>query len=63
MAESDGGSAVTIDIRPLTPGFAGEVFNANLTRPLAPTEVAALEAGMDEYAVLIYHGQSITGSD
>ena len=34
---------MTIDIRPLTPGFAGEVFNANLTRPLAPTEVAALE--------------------
>ena len=54
---------MTIDIRPLTPGFAGEVFNANLTRPLAPDEVAALEAGMDEYAVLIYHGQSITGSN
>lgn len=51
---------MTIDIRPLTPGFAGEVFNAGLTRPLAPAEVAALEAGMDEYAVLIYHGQSIT---
>ena len=51
---------MTIDIRPLTPGFAGEVFNASLTRPLAPADAAALEAGMDEYAVLIYHGQSIT---
>jgi alpha-ketoglutarate-dependent 2,4-dichlorophenoxyacetate dioxygenase len=51
---------MTIDIRPLTPNFAGEVSGADLTRPLTPVEVAALEAGMDRFAVLIYHGQAVT---
>ncbi len=51
---------MTIDIRPLTPGFAGEGFHAGLTRALAPAEVAALEGGMDDYAVPVYRGQSIT---
>ncbi len=51
---------MTIDIRPLTPGLAGEVSGADLTRPLTMAEVAALEAGMDRHAVLVYHGQNIT---
>jgi alpha-ketoglutarate-dependent 2,4-dichlorophenoxyacetate dioxygenase len=51
---------MTIAIRPLTPDFAGEVFDADLTRPLTEAEVAALEAGMDRFGVLAYHGQAIT---
>src|SRR4249920_2833411 len=51
---------MTIDIRPLTPEFAGEVSGADLTQPLTRTEVAALEAGMNRFAVLVYHGQAIT---
>ena len=51
---------MTIAIRPLTPNFAGEVSGADLTRPLNQTEVAALEAGMDRFAVLVYHGQAVT---
>jgi alpha-ketoglutarate-dependent 2,4-dichlorophenoxyacetate dioxygenase len=51
---------MTITIRPLTPGFAGEVSGADLTRELSPEDVAALEAGMDRFAVLVYHGQDIT---
>jgi alpha-ketoglutarate-dependent 2,4-dichlorophenoxyacetate dioxygenase len=54
------GSTMTIAIRPLTPNFAGEVSGADLTRPLNQTEVAALEAGMDRFAVLVYHGQAVT---
>jgi alpha-ketoglutarate-dependent 2,4-dichlorophenoxyacetate dioxygenase len=50
---------MTITIRPLTPDFAGEVSGADLTQPLAKAEVAALEAGMDRFAVLVYHGQVI----
>jgi alpha-ketoglutarate-dependent 2,4-dichlorophenoxyacetate dioxygenase len=51
---------MTIDIRPLTPNFAGEVSGVDLTRPLCTAGVAALEAGMDRFAVLVYHGQDIT---
>jgi alpha-ketoglutarate-dependent 2,4-dichlorophenoxyacetate dioxygenase len=54
------GFAMTIDIRPLTPEFAGEVRGVDLTRPLDASEVAALEAGMDQYAVLVYHNQAVT---
>ncbi len=51
---------MTITIRPLTPDFAGEVSGVDLTQPLTKAEVATLEAGMDRFAVLVYHGQAIT---
>jgi alpha-ketoglutarate-dependent 2,4-dichlorophenoxyacetate dioxygenase len=51
---------MTIDIRPLTPNFAGEVSGADLTRSLDPADTAALESGMDQFAVLVYHGQTVT---
>ena len=51
---------MTLTIRPLTADFAGEVSGVDLTQPLTPAEVAALEAGMDRFAVLVYHGQAIT---
>jgi alpha-ketoglutarate-dependent 2,4-dichlorophenoxyacetate dioxygenase len=47
-------------ITELTPGFMGEVFGLDITQPLTPAEVAELEAGMDRYAVLIYHDQRFT---
>jgi alpha-ketoglutarate-dependent 2,4-dichlorophenoxyacetate dioxygenase len=47
-------------IRPLTPNIAGEVTGVDLTKPLTPQEVAAIEAGMDKYAVLVIPGQQIT---
>ena len=51
---------MTIDIRPLTPEFAGEVSGVDLTHPLTSAEVATLEAGMDRFAVLVYHRQAVT---
>ena len=42
----------------LTPGFAGDVTGIDLTKPLTATQVAAIEAGMDEFAVLIFHDQN-----
>lgn len=51
---------MAISIRPLTPVFAGEVSGIDLTKPLSKDEVAAIEAGMDRYAVLVFHGQNIT---
>ncbi len=49
-----------IDIRPLNAEFVGEVSGIDLTRPLARENVAAIEAGMDRYAVLVFHGQAFT---
>ena len=44
----------------LGPGFVGEVADIDITQPLTPDQVAALEAGMDRYAVLVFHGQKFT---
>jgi alpha-ketoglutarate-dependent 2,4-dichlorophenoxyacetate dioxygenase len=51
---------MAISIRPLTPLFAGEVHGVDCTRPLAPDAVAAIEAGMDRYAVLVFRDQPVT---
>src|SRR5262245_3190435 len=49
-----------ISIRPLHPVFVGEVTSVDISRPLEPREVAAIEAGMDKYGVLVFPGQAIT---
>ena len=51
---------MSVSIRQLHPVFVGEVEGVDLRRPLVPDEVAAIEAGMDEYAVLVFRGQDIT---
>ena len=47
-------------ITQLHPVFVGEVAGIDLTKPLSTPEVATIEAGMDCYAVLVFHGQDIT---
>ena len=49
-----------VSIRQIHPVFAGEVSGVDITKPLTPEEVAAIEAGMDKYAVLVFHDQNIT---
>ncbi len=49
-----------ISIRPLNPGFAGEVAGIDCRRPLDPDEVAAIEAGMDRFAVLVFYDQPLS---
>ena len=51
---------MTISIRPLTPVFAGEVSGIDITQPLTRDQVAAIEAGMDRYGVLVFHNQPFT---
>ena len=51
---------MTLAIRQIHPHFVGEVSGIDLTRPLAPDQVAALEARMDRYAVLVFHDQQLT---
>ncbi|HPU53264.1 MAG TPA: TauD/TfdA family dioxygenase, partial [Burkholderiaceae bacterium] len=51
---------MTITIRPLHPLFVGEVTGVDLSRPLSQQEVAAIEAGMDRHAVLLFRDQPLT---
>jgi alpha-ketoglutarate-dependent 2,4-dichlorophenoxyacetate dioxygenase len=49
-----------LTIRQLGPGFVGEVDGLDLTKPLPAADIAAIHAGMDQYGVLIFHGQNFT---
>jgi alpha-ketoglutarate-dependent 2,4-dichlorophenoxyacetate dioxygenase len=51
---------MAITIRALKPNFVGEVSGIDITRDLSRDEVAAIEAGMDRYAVLVFHDQPFT---
>jgi alpha-ketoglutarate-dependent 2,4-dichlorophenoxyacetate dioxygenase len=45
--------------RQIGPCFAAEVEGIDMRKPLSPEEVAAVHAGMDRYAVLVFHDQHI----
>lgn len=51
---------MSVNIRQLHPVFFGEVDGIDMRKPLTREEVAAVEAGMDRYAVLVFHGQDIS---
>jgi len=52
-----------MDIKPIDPVnrpfFAGVVSGLDLRKPLTPEQVKAVHAGMDEFAVLVFHDQPI----
>jgi alpha-ketoglutarate-dependent 2,4-dichlorophenoxyacetate dioxygenase len=47
-------------IRQIHPVFVGEVSGVDIAKPLTKEEAAAIEAGMDKYAVLVFHDQKLT---
>jgi alpha-ketoglutarate-dependent 2,4-dichlorophenoxyacetate dioxygenase len=51
---------MAVAIRQVHPVFVGEVSGVDLRQPMTREEVAAIEAGMDRYAVLVFHDQNIT---
>ena len=51
---------MTVAIRQIHPVFTGEVSGIDITSPLTRDEVAAIEAGMDRYAVCVFRDQKIT---
>jgi alpha-ketoglutarate-dependent taurine dioxygenase len=51
---------MSIVIRQINPVFVGEVAGIDISRPLTPAEVAEVEAGMNRYAVLVFHDQKVT---
>ena len=52
-----------VSIRKLHPVFAGEITGIDCRGPLGRREVDAIEAGMDEYAVLVFRGQNLTDAE
>jgi len=52
---------MSLSIRPLNAsGFAGEVAGVDLTQPLSQEQVQAIDDGMDQYGVLVFHEQRFT---
>jgi alpha-ketoglutarate-dependent 2,4-dichlorophenoxyacetate dioxygenase len=50
---------MSIVTRQVGPCFAAEAEGIDLRKPLSEEDVAAIHAGMDEYAVLVFHDQPI----
>ena len=49
-----------VSIRQIHGSFAGKVSGIDCGRPLTGEEIAAVEAGMDKHAVLVFRDQNIT---
>ena len=53
------GALMVVSVRQLHPLFAGEVSGVDIGRPLDAATVAALNAAIDRYAVLVFRGQEL----
>ena len=51
---------MAIEIRQIHDVFVGEVSGIDLREPLSAADVATIEAGMDQHAVLVFRDQNIT---
>jgi alpha-ketoglutarate-dependent taurine dioxygenase len=60
LLRAEGISAVPVAIRQIHPVFVGEVSGIDITRPVSHEDVAAIEAGMDKYAVLVFRNQAVS---
>ena len=49
-----------LTLSPVHPVFAAEVSGLDITQPVAPADVTALEAGMNRYAVLVFRDQPVS---
>ncbi|MFL6694413.1 MAG: TauD/TfdA dioxygenase family protein [Ramlibacter sp.] len=49
-----------LQLTPLHPVFAAEASGIDLTQPLAPADVRAINAAMNQYAVVVWRGQPLT---
>jgi alpha-ketoglutarate-dependent 2,4-dichlorophenoxyacetate dioxygenase len=51
---------MALQLKPLHPVFAAEASGIDITQPLSPADAKAVNAAMNEYAVLVWRGQSLT---
>lgn len=49
-----------LQLKPLHPVFAAEASGIDLTQPVADADVRAINAAMNQYAVLVWRGQPLT---
>jgi alpha-ketoglutarate-dependent 2,4-dichlorophenoxyacetate dioxygenase len=49
-----------MNVTPVHPDFVGEVSGIDISVPLSSEQVAAIESGMDRYAVLVFRDQPLT---
>src|SRR5262245_63129435 len=51
---------MALQLTPLHPVFAAEASGIDITQPLAARDVAAINAGMNQHAVLVFRGQPLS---
>lgn len=51
---------MSLSIRQLHPLFAGEVSGVDIAAPLDDAAFGAIQAGLDAYAVLVFHGDTLS---
>jgi len=51
---------MAVAIRQIHPYFVGEVSGVDISKPLTREEAADLDAGINKYAVLVFHDQKLT---
>lgn len=51
---------MAVTTRQVGPGFAAEVDGIDVSQPLSRENAEAIHAGMDRYAVLVFHGRPMT---
>lgn len=49
-----------VSIRQINATFVGEVSGVDISKPLSKDDAAALQAGIDQYGVLVFHDQKLT---
>ena len=54
---------MSLTLKPLHPLFVAEAAGVNLRKPLDPHTVEAIDAAMDQYAVLVFRDQPLTQAE
>jgi len=54
---------LSVSIRPLGHGFAGEVTGVDCRKSLSSDDVAATRGGMNDYAVLVFRDQKLSDEE
>ena len=51
---------MSITVKPVTPDFVAEISGLDLAQPLKPADRDAIEAAINRYAIVVFHGQKLT---
>jgi alpha-ketoglutarate-dependent 2,4-dichlorophenoxyacetate dioxygenase len=51
---------MSITVKPVTPHFVAEISGLDLAQPLKPADRDAVEAAINRYAIVVFHGQTLS---